>query len=256
MLRAERHQAILELVTKKGIVAIEDLMDALGSSKATARRDINELAEQQLLVKIRGGAKAVVESTPPILEPSFMAKSLVNSDEKQRIAQAAIKHIHPGSCIFLDSGTTIWELAKLLVDESDLTVVTNDIRICAELTRNQKSTVLFVGGMIRKGFSSSYGYYAEQMLSELSVSQMFFSVDAVDDDFNITSYTMDDIGVKKIGLAQASERILLIDHSKFSIGALFNICSLANIETIIVGSELDPRILERLRHSGKNVEVV
>lgn len=256
MLRAERHQAILDLVAKKGIIAIEDLMDALGSSKATARRDINELADRQLLLKIRGGAKAIVNTKPPVLEPSLLAKSLANIDEKQRIARAALRHIQLGGRIFLDSGTTVLELAKLLVDESDLTVVTNDIRIGAELTNNQKATVLFVGGMIRKGFSSTYGYYAEQMLNELSVNQMFFSVDAVDDDFNITSFTMDDISVKKIGLAQASERILLCDHSKFSMGALFNICSIANIDTIIVGKELDAQTIERLRHIGKNVEVV
>lgn len=256
MLRAERHQAILDLVAKKGIIAIEDIMDVLGSSKATARRDINELADQKLLLKIRGGAKAIVNEKPPMLEPSFIAKSLANMDEKKRIAQAAMRHVQLGGRIFLDSGTTVLELAKLLADESDLTVVTNDIRIGAELTNNQKATVLFVGGMIRKGFSSSYGYYAEQMLNELSFSQMFFSVDSIDADFNITSYTMDDISVKKIGLAQASERILLCDHSKFSVGALFNICSIANIDTIIIGKELDPQIIERLHHTGKKVEVV
>lgn len=256
MLRAERHQSILDLVAQKGIVAIEDLMEETGCSKATARRDINELAEQSLLEKIRGGAKALVDIKLPGHEPSFIAKSLVNMEEKQRIAAAAKRHIRSGSRIFLDSGTTVLELAKLLVDESDLTVVTNDIRIGTELTHNQKATVLLVGGMIRKGFSSSYGYYAEQMLSELSVNQMFFSVDAVDSDFNITSYTMDDINVKKIGLAQASERILLCDHSKFSICALFNICTIANIDTIIVSKELDPAIIQRLRQFGKDVEVV
>lgn len=256
MLRAERHQAIVDLVNKQGIVAIEDLMDALGSSKATARRDINELAEQNLLLKIRGGAKAIADIGAPLLEPSFIAKSLVNTEEKQRIAKAATAHIRPGSAVFLDSGTTVLELARLLVDRGDLSIVTNDIRICAELTRNQKSHVLFVGGVIRKGFSSSYGYFAEQMLGELSVNQMFFSVDSLDCDLNLTSYTMDDIGIKKIGLSKATERILLCDHSKFSVGALFHICAIANIDTIIVGKELDPQIQEQLRHTGKNVEIV
>ena len=110
--------------------------------------------------------------------------------------------------------------------------------------------------MVRKGFTSTYGYFAEQMLSELSVNQMFFSVDAVDPDLNITSYTMDDINVKKIGMAQAEERILLCDHSKFTTCALFNICALANIDTIIVTKELDPGVVEQLRRSGKTVEVV
>lgn len=197
MLRAERQQAILELVKNRGIVAIEDLIAYTESSKATIRRDINELAEQSLLVKIRGGARFYTDVKLPGQEPSQIAKSLVNMEEKQRIAVAAKRHIRPNSCLFLDSGTTVLELAKLLVNEPNLTVVTNDIQIGAELSGNQKSTLLFVGGMVRKGFTSTYGYFAEQMLSELSVNQMFFSVDAVDPDLNITSYTMDDINVKK-----------------------------------------------------------
>lgn len=256
MLRAERQQAILEMVKSRGIVAIEDLMAHTASSKATIRRDINELAEQSLLIKIRGGAKFYTDVKLPGQEPSLIAKSLVNMDEKQRIAAAAKRHIRPNSRLFLDSGTTVLELAKLLVNEEDLTIVTNDIRIGAELSANQKSSLLFVGGMVRKGFSSTYGYYAEQMLGELSVNQMFFSVDAVDPELNITSYTMDDINVKKIGMAQAEERILLCDHSKFTSCALFNICALENIDIIIVSKELSPDIIEQLRSSRKIVEVV
>lgn len=256
MLLAERQQAILELVKNRGIVAIEDLMAYTESSRATIRRDINELAAQSLLVKIRGGAKSCSDVKLPGQEPSQMAKSLVNMEEKQRIAVAAKRHIRPNTCLFLDSGTTVLELAKLLVKEPNLTVVTNDIQIGAVLSENQKSTLLFVGGMIRKGFASTYGYFAEQMLGELSVNQMFFSVDAVDPDFNITSYTMDDINVKRIGIAQAEERILLCDHSKFTTCALFNICTLANIDTVIVTKELDPYVVDQLRRSGKTVEVV
>ena len=94
------------------------------------------------------------------------------------------------------------------------------------------------------------------MLGELSVNQMFFSVDAVDPELNITSYTMEDINVKKIGMAQAEERILLCDHSKFTTCALFNICTIASIDTVIVTKELNPETIEHLRRSGVNVEVV
>ena len=255
MLRAERQQAILELVKNRGIVAIEDLMAHTDSSKATIRRDINELAEHSLLVKIRGVARFATDIKLPDQEPSQAAKSLVNVEEKRRIAAAAKRHIHPNSRLFLDSGTTVLELARLLENEANLTFVTND-QIGTALAGNRKSTLLFLGGMVRKGFTATYGYFAEQMLGELSVNQMFFSVDAVDPELNITSYTMEDINVKKIGMAQAEERILLCDHSKFTTCALFNICTIANIDTIIVTKELDSETIERLRRSGITVEVV
>lgn len=255
MLRAERHQQILDFVDQKGIVAIEDLMDEVKISKATVRRDINDLSEHDLLIKIRGGAKSKTVDTSP-REPSFVAKSLVNLDEKQRIAAAAIDLVSDGDKLILDSGTTVLELAKLLHTKKDLIAVTNDIRIASEINGIADIGLLFVGGMIRRGFCSSYGFFAEAMLSDITVNKIFFSVDAIDSDLGIMSYTMDDVNVKKIGLTNALERILLCDHSKFSSRALFTIFSLDMVDTIIVGHELDGAIAHKLAQMGKNLILV
>ena len=255
MLRAERYQQIVDFVNKKGIVALEDLMEEVRISKATARRDINDLSAQNLLIKIRGGAKSCnVEATSA--EPSFVAKSLVNSEEKQRIALAALEYIHDGDKLMLDSGTTVLELAKLLKSKSHLTVVTNDIRIAAELKDIPDLSLLLIGGMIRKGFCSSYGFFAETMLGNITVSKLFFSVDAIDPEMGLKSYTMDDLNIKKIGIANASERILLCDHSKFQSRAMFSIAGLDAIDTIIVGNELEESIAQKLSHMGKKLLLV
>ncbi len=257
MLRAERYQMILDLVNKKGIIAFEDLMSEVHISKATARRDICDLDSQNFLKKIRGGAKAVERTEAvPAYEPSFVAKSLINLEEKQRIADAARKHVQPGDKIMLDSGTTVLELAKLLADGDNITVVTNDVRIAFEFVRNPNIDMMFIGGMIRRGYYSSYGYFAESMLTDITVNKIFLSVDAIDSDFGIMSYTMDDVNVKKIGMKNALETILLCDHSKFSSRALFSISSLDCIDTIIVGEELDKNILNKLHQLGKTVEIV
>ena len=138
----------------------------------------------------------------------------------------------------------------------NLTVVTNDIRIASEITAKQNVELLFVGGMIRKGYCSSYGYFAEAMLREITVNKIFFSVDALDSDFRITGYTGDDINVKKLGLAHASKSFLLCDHAKFESRALFTICSIDAIDVIITGVETDERIAVGLRQLGKTVERV
>lgn len=255
MLRAERHQLIVDFVNEKGIVAVEELMEEVKISKATARRDINDLAEQNLIAKIRGGAKSKTAEAVS-REPSFVAKSLVNQDEKQRIAAAAIHLINNGDKLILDSGTTVLELAKLLHTKNDLIAVTNDIRIASEINSIPDISLLFVGGMIRKGFCSSYGFFAEAMLGDITVNKIFFSVDAIDSDFGIMSYTMDDVNVKKIGMTNALERILLCDHSKFSSRALFTIFSLDMVDTIVVGKELDEAIVHKLRQMGKNLVLV
>ena len=123
MLRAERQNQIIDIVNQKGIVTIEDLMEQVHISKATARRDINSLAEEKRIVKIRGGAQSIIASAP--YEPSLLVRSQVNADETKRIAEEALRHIGPEDRIILDSGTTVLEVAKLLNAFSSLTIVTN-----------------------------------------------------------------------------------------------------------------------------------
>ena len=143
MLRAERQNQIIDIVNQKGIVTIEDLMEQVHISKATARRDINSLAEEKRIVKIRGGAQSIIASAP--YEPSLLVRSQVNADEKKRIAEEALRYIGPEDRIILDSGTTVLEVAKLLNAFSSLTIVTNDIHIAGEVNTNTANHLIFIG---------------------------------------------------------------------------------------------------------------
>ena len=189
MLKAERLQAIVDITNKEKIVTSEELMRQLNISKATARRDIEELSSQGLIQKTRGGAMSANHAS---LEPSFVKKKESNADEKARIAKAAREHICPGEKIILDSGTTVLELAKLVNDIPDLTVVTNDLHIASEVSIFPNVTLLMVGGVVRKGFNSTYGYFAEKMLGSISVNKTFLSIDAVDVEHGLLSYITDD----------------------------------------------------------------
>ena len=79
MLKAERLQAIVDITNKEKIVTSEELMRQLNISKATARRDIEELSCQGLIQKTRGGAMSANHTS---LEPSFVKKKESNADEK------------------------------------------------------------------------------------------------------------------------------------------------------------------------------
>ena len=140
MLKAERLQAIVDITNKEKIVTSEELMRQLNISKATARRDIEELSCQGLIQKTRGGAMSANHTS---LEPSFVKKKESNADEKARIAKAAREHISPGEKIILDSGTTVLELAKLVNDIPDLTVVTNDLHIASEVSIFPNACLLY-----------------------------------------------------------------------------------------------------------------
>ena len=88
--------------------------------------------------------------------------------------KAAREHISPGEKIILDSGTTVLELAKLVNDIPDLTVVTNDLHIASEVSIFPNATLLMVGGVVRKGFNSTYGYFAEKCWEASLSTKHFF----------------------------------------------------------------------------------
>lgn len=56
MTEAQRHQILLDMLAQLGFVTVENVIERLGISPATARRDINKLDESGKLKKVRNGA--------------------------------------------------------------------------------------------------------------------------------------------------------------------------------------------------------
>ena len=116
MLRHERLSAILELVAQRGSLSVEDLVDSFTVSAATARRDLDDLAGQQLITRTRGGAVAhtVTYDLP------LRYKSSRSPDQKRRIAAAASALPETGDVVGLNGGTTNTEVARSLATRADL----------------------------------------------------------------------------------------------------------------------------------------
>src|ERR1700734_2774132 len=85
MTRYRRWNELLELLAAEGQLQVEEAAKALGVSEATVRRDLDELARQQMLTRIRGGAVAqgVTYDLP------LRYKSERHPSAKQRIAAVA-----------------------------------------------------------------------------------------------------------------------------------------------------------------------
>lgn len=254
MLRAQRLSHIIQAVNQYQMITIEELMEVVGTSKATIRRDIAELSASGMVEKIRGGVSAVGKNST--VEPSISIKSVLHIEEKRRIARYARKYIENGDRILLDSGTTILELAKLLVGNSHITAVTYDLSTAVEVAKYTNIDLMMIGGMLRKNFYTTYGNFAEYMLNNLHVNKAFLGVDALSPDQGIMSYTTDDVTIKRLILDAANETIILCDHSKFESSALINIAGLNHIDRIITDQGADEKTVYSLREMGIEVEVV
>ena len=154
MSRYRRWNELLELLAAAGQLQVEDAAKALGVSAATIRRDFDELAGQQMLTRIRGGAVAqgVTYDLP------LRYKSEKHPSEKQRIAAVAAALVRPGQVVGLNGGTTTTEVARALATRADLssetpapavTIVTNALNIATELAVRQHIKIVATGGVAR-----------------------------------------------------------------------------------------------------------
>ena len=172
MSRHERLSAILGIVVEEGGVHIDDIVSRLGVSAATARRDLDLLANQQLLTRTRGGASA----NPTSAQLPLRYRTSRMADEKTRIARAAAAMVCPGDTVGLNGGTTTTEVAREIAllegataPDHPVTVVTNAVNIASELTVRQGVRVVVTGGVARARSYELTGPLAELILPQITI---------------------------------------------------------------------------------------
>jgi DeoR/GlpR family transcriptional regulator of sugar metabolism len=254
MLAPERLSKIVEITNQREIVTVDELIDLVGASKATIRRDIRQLADNGLIRKTHGGVMSI--SMGATTEPPLRVKSNLYVEEKKRIAAKAVGYLADNDFIILDSGTTVLEFAKLLNDRKKITAVTYDLLVAMEIAKNTSIDLMMIGGTLRKTYYSFFGFFAESMLRQLTANKAFIAVDSVDLRQGLMSYTTDDIAIKKLIVDSSKEVILLSDHSKFDNHSYIKICDLSSVDRIITGTEINQNTLFRLREMGIAVETV
>jgi DeoR/GlpR family transcriptional regulator of sugar metabolism len=252
ILQPERLQLILSLCDTHGFVTNAQLMDACNASKSTIHRDLEELEKDKLLTRTRGGAVSLKKGTT--YEPPLLLRRVTFAEEKQRIANEAMRYIHVRDTVLLDSGTTIHELGKLLVKFKNLMVATNDVNIAYDLSFNPDIDLIVTGGIVRKGCHTLVGCFGESIIEQLHADRIFLSVDAVDINHGCMCYSVDEMQIKRAMLHAAKEVILLCDHSKFETVAFVNVCKLSAVDIIITGKDLDEKYVSQIKLM--NIELI
>ncbi|MGN7471009.1 DeoR/GlpR family DNA-binding transcription regulator [Brevibacillus sp. SAFN-007a] len=210
MLTPERHQLILALVKEKDFVRIHELVEATGASESTIRRDLSELEEQRLLKRVHGGA-SVLQSK--IEEPTILEKSVKREREKKAIAKYAASLVQDRDSIFIDAGTTTYQMLPYLPE--NIMVVTNGVDIALHLINRHIRTIL-LGGELKAATLSLVGRDAIKSLSQYRFDKCFLGMNGIDQSHGLTTPDPDEAYVKQLALQFSDERFVLCDSDKFS----------------------------------------
>lgn len=234
MIPVQRHQHILALIAEHGVISINELIERLGVSHMTIRRDIHKLEQQGALLTVSGG----VRSTGRLeTEPSHQDKTTMFSEEKAQIGRAALRYIPRNSTLYLDAGTTTLALARELSGREDLLVVTNDFVIASFIIESTRCRMIHTGGTLCRENRSCVGEAAARALQNLSVDIAFISSSCWG---TRGIFTPDEnkVLVKRAVAAASSKRILLSDSSKYNKHATFLALPLEQFDTLITDASL------------------
>jgi DeoR family transcriptional regulator, fructose operon transcriptional repressor len=241
-LAAERLDRIRNLLRSRPMVRVDELSRELRVSEPTVRRDLSELVRRGWVRRVHGGAASMDSH---LQEPVFDDKTAIAAEEKLRIARAALERVKPSDSVFLDGGSTILALARLMVPMATLTVVTNSLRV-ASLYASGGPRMILTGGEFRGLSQTLVGYLTRPLIEQLRVDEAFIGTIGLTPD-GLTTTDPREAETKQL-VMQHARRVTVLAHSgKIGKTSFVKFGSLDQVDLLITDSGIPRDMLRNLR---------
>ena len=268
--RYERWNRLLELVAERGHLEVSDAAQALDVSEATIRRDLDQLAEQRMLTRTRGGATG---SSQLAHELPLLYKLARHAPEKQRIGRAAAALVSGDATVALNGGTTTIEVARALITRGEygerslpgghgggvaaatLTVMTNALSVANELAIRPQVKLVVTGGVARPESSELIGPLATYVLNDLLFDWAILGVDGLDPVTGATAHNEGEASINRL-MAQRAQRVAIVaDSSKLGRRTFARVCDVDDIDVLVTDAAADAPAAVALSDKGIRVIV-
>lgn len=239
MLPVERQKKIIDLLTVKKVLKMPELREEMGISIDTLRRDISALAEQGKIKKIYGGVKL---AEPKFGEVSMEERMISHLEEKTAIAKTCDEHIEDGDCIYLDSGSTTYQIARYIKEKRNLTVITNSVPVILELM-NSNVELIVIGGKVRKNERSVVTYDYLFNFHQLNIQKAFICASGITMEKGISDYNVEEALARKKIIDISHEVYVAADSSKFGRNVTVNIAGLDEIDYVVTDQKAREEVI-------------
>lgn len=248
---------MVDHIQRSPVTTINELAEIFSVSAETIRKDIEYLDEQDLIVRIHGGVAPKVSKGD---EKSYDLRYSENLDKKKAIAEAACNMIVPGDSIIMENGTTLLEMAKILVNRPELLktliIVTMSFRIVEILKNSDFEKVFFLGGWVRKDDFMSYGPHTITLLKDFHVDKAFISCAGLNSNMDVTDFFDEEVMLRRQILASCDKSILLADSSKMNKTTIFSVCNLKDVNRLITDKGCDKTMTDIFDKNNINYKLV
>ena len=234
MLKHERTQQILALLSQRGSMTVEELSRELYVSAPTIRRDLNAMQREGMLVRTHGGAVPLGDGRAEL--PVGM-RSTLHMPQKLRLDRAAAQLVENGNVLFIDASSTALHIIDQLTAYEGLKVITNSLQALLLLNKHGICAYGTGGRLIGQSLAFA-GSAAERIIADFNIDVMFFSSSGISDRGWIVDYGEEETELRRMVLRQSAKTVFLCDHSKFGVASTYNVARLSDVDVIITDEPL------------------
>lgn len=258
---AEREELILAMLTPKGFVSFSELERNVGGSPATIRRDLERMASEGLLRRVRGGIKASNNANGPtearagfhLSGVPFHENIGLNRPEKEVIGQAAAELCAVGEAVMIDGGSTTLHMCPHLAGLG-LSVLTNSLHIVSALIGQTGTQIMLSGGAVFPEQSIVLSVFGEDTMPRVHAPKLFLGAASLGP-AGLMQADPILVAAERRLLDRAEKVIVLADASKFEGASGHVVCSLSEIDILVTDSRISDRDLDTVRAAGAEVIV-
>lgn len=242
MLKKERQKKILALINKNDYMTIPELAKRLSVSDMTIRRDVTELAQQQLLTKLYGGAQKIEKLTK---ELATSEKINAKVAEKQYIGKVMNRLIPNNSTIFIGAGTTtLYALPE--IKRENLFIVTNSLLAFNYVIQKTDYRVFLTAGEFSRTTEEFYGEVAEKSLANLNIDLAFASTNGIFED-NVTTANSAEGAIQRAAFERSKKKCIVADSSKFNRSDIYTFTRLSEMDYLITDHHLAEQLFDHYK---------
>lgn len=247
MAQKERLSLIRQAVQRDKKVIVSELSKEYGVTEETIRRDLEKLEQEGLVNRTYGGAVLNVEKISEHID--YLRRSQTNKAEKVKIGSMAAKIIPPHVAVGADASSTVMEAVNMLRDRSDVTVLTNSVKIIRELDQSALN-LISTGGIVNKNTFSMQGNIVRRILSDYYVDIVLISCTAIDIRGGVFDSNEEEAELKRLLVDRGQKIILLADHTKFSKVAFVRVLDYSQIDTVITDRKPGKEWIVKFQEKG------
>ncbi|MEV0313119.1 DeoR/GlpR family DNA-binding transcription regulator [Nonomuraea fuscirosea] len=246
----ERVRAIMNTLRTADSVSVAELAAEHGVSEMTIRRDLDELAQQGVVRRVRGGALSLLLRGE---EPPFGVREREAVEAKRRIGQAAAELVADGEAVILDGGTTALEVARALTGRR-VTVLPLALQAVSLLAGAPRVRVVLPGGEVRKGELNVTGPLTESSIRALRFDTAVIGCCGLSAEHGLTAHDLPEVAVKQAAIASARRVVVVCDSGKFARTAFGAVCPIGRLDVVVTDPGIPPEERDALVAAGVTVK--